>query len=213
MIIDCKLCGKSFTRKKKNNVCCGRSCGAKLSSITRLKNNGYISPITHGCLNCGVPTQNPKFCSKSCSSIVTNKLHKKRKPVNKEKCVDCLAEYFVKDNRRVRCQTCFENWRKRSDNLTLNELEKRNLESGIHPSWLRSELRSHCRRMNRHREMACQICGYSNHVEMCHIKPVSKFDKNVPFSIINSPENILILCPNHHWEFDSGIISIESIPR
>jgi 5-methylcytosine-specific restriction endonuclease McrA len=49
----------------------------------------------------------------------------------------------------------------------------------------------------------CQVCGYDKHVEVCHIKPISKFDETTLISEINGPSNLYILCPNCHWEFDN----------
>lgn len=57
-------------------------------------------------------------------------------------------------------------------------------------------------------EKKCKICDYSNHVEICHIKSVSSFSDSTLISEINSVDNLLILCPNHHWEFDNGLITI-----
>jgi 5-methylcytosine-specific restriction endonuclease McrA len=54
----------------------------------------------------------------------------------------------------------------------------------------------------------CQVCGYSKHVEVCHIKPISEFDNNTLISDINHITNLYILCPNCHWEFDNGILEI-----
>lgn len=48
----------------------------------------------------------------------------------------------------------------------------------------------------------CQYCGYDKHVEVCHIKPIHSFSLDTLISTVNAPENILILCPNCHWEFD-----------
>lgn len=59
--------------------------------------------------------------------------------------------------------------------------------------------------------MHCLICGYSHHVEIAHIKPVSSFNEESTFAEINSIENLVGLCPNHHWEFDNGLISVELI--
>lgn len=50
----------------------------------------------------------------------------------------------------------------------------------------------------------CQCCGYDKHVEVCHIKPISKFNNDTLISIINNPSNLYVLCPNCHWEFDHG---------
>ena len=57
-------------------------------------------------------------------------------------------------------------------------------------------------------EHKCSICGYDKHVEVAHIKPVSEFDENTPIFEINSINNLIALCPNHHWEYDNGILKI-----
>ena len=54
----------------------------------------------------------------------------------------------------------------------------------------------------------CQKCGYDKHVEMCHIKPIKDFLETATISEINDPTNIVGLCPNCHWEFDHGILSV-----
>ena len=52
----------------------------------------------------------------------------------------------------------------------------------------------------------CAICGYQHHVEVAHIKAVSDFDNDATIREINSIDNLIGLCPNHHWEFDNGIL-------
>ena len=54
----------------------------------------------------------------------------------------------------------------------------------------------------------CEICGYSHHVEVAHIKPVSEFSKTATIREINSIDNLIGLCPNHHWEYDHGILKL-----
>jgi 5-methylcytosine-specific restriction endonuclease McrA len=54
----------------------------------------------------------------------------------------------------------------------------------------------------------CQSCGYSKHVEVCHIKPISEFANDTLISDINDITNLHILCPNCHWEFDNGLLNI-----
>ena len=54
----------------------------------------------------------------------------------------------------------------------------------------------------------CEICGYDKHVEIAHIKAVSEFDDDVTIREINSIDNLIGLCPNHHWEYDNGILEI-----
>ncbi len=58
----------------------------------------------------------------------------------------------------------------------------------------------------------CQICGKTvilynrNYSEAHHIKPLGN-----PHNGADTVENILILCPNHHVEFDYGAIAIDPI--
>lgn len=54
----------------------------------------------------------------------------------------------------------------------------------------------------------CKICGYDKHVEVCHIKSVSSFNDDALITIINDLTNLVGMCPNHHWEFDHGLITI-----
>ena len=54
----------------------------------------------------------------------------------------------------------------------------------------------------------CAICGYTKHVEVAHIKAVSEFSNETPISTINSITNLIGLCPNHHWEYDNGMLKL-----
>ena len=57
------------------------------------------------------------------------------------------------------------------------------------------------------KEAACEICGYTNHVEVAHRKSVASFDDSCTVLEINDVSNLIGLCPNHHWEFDNGNIA------
>jgi hypothetical protein len=59
-----------------------------------------------------------------------------------------------------------------------------------------------------HKHQECKVCGYDTHVEVCHIKSVSSFSDDTLISEINSIDNLVGLCPNHHWEFDNNIIKL-----
>lgn len=54
----------------------------------------------------------------------------------------------------------------------------------------------------------CQHCGYSKHVEVCHIQPIHTFSDDALIDDINRPDNLLFLCPNCHWEFDNGFLEM-----
>ena len=52
----------------------------------------------------------------------------------------------------------------------------------------------------------CFNCGYTKHSEYCHIRSISSFPDSALISEINSEINVFPLCPNCHWEFDSGLL-------
>jgi predicted HNH restriction endonuclease len=55
---------------------------------------------------------------------------------------------------------------------------------------------------------SCSICGFSEFVEACHILPVKDFELDVPIRVINHPSNLVGLCPNCHWCYDHGKLSL-----
>jgi len=59
----------------------------------------------------------------------------------------------------------------------------------------------------------CLLCGYSTHVEICHIKNISDFPTNTLVSEINNLSNLVALCRNHHWEFDHNCLSPEDLQK
>ena len=54
----------------------------------------------------------------------------------------------------------------------------------------------------------CLVCGYNTHIQVCHIKAVADFNENTLIKEIHSWDNLVALCPNHHWEYDHGLITI-----
>lgn len=58
----------------------------------------------------------------------------------------------------------------------------------------------------------CAVCGYDKHIQVAHIKPIYQcLRENITVQEVNSPNNLIGLCPNHHWEFDHGFLSYEDI--
>ena len=74
----------------------------------------------------------------------------------------------------------------------------------------RSSIRKHAQQIfeNSDKEKCCAICGYDKHYEIAHIKPVSDFEDDALITEINSIDNLIALCPNHHWEVDNGLLNI-----
>jgi hypothetical protein len=84
---------------------------------------------------------------------------------------------------------------------------------GKHPSWKTAYVRQHNTIYNRQlKKLPCQNCGFDQHVELAHIKPVSSFSEEAKLVEVNAPENILVLCPNCHWMFDHNRLKLEEIP-
>lgn len=54
----------------------------------------------------------------------------------------------------------------------------------------------------------CKVCNYKHYVEVCHIKAIADFSSTSLIKEINSLNNLLYLCPNHHIELDKGILNI-----
>lgn len=97
--------------------------------------------------------------------------------------------------------------------LTIKDIKNRLSVKNKHPSWAFSNIRILNRDWNKIlRTYPCQVCLYDKHIELAHIKAIKDFDENTKLSVVNDASNILVLCPNHHWEFDNGLLSIADIP-
>ena len=131
------------------------------------------------------------FCNRSCSTQHNNRIKPKRKKRIREK---KIKETKDKEN------LYFE--------LTKEELE--NKHGGTYFNW-RASISKNARKTFNNSGLCkkCIVCGYDNHVDIAHIVPVSEFDKSSKLSEINGMINLVPLCPNHHWEFDSGLITRE----
>ena len=147
------------------------------------------------CNCCGKSTTNPKFCSRSCAVKTTNKIPKRKKKTSY--CISCgkETEFF----RRKFCTDC--NPMKRDwNNITYGEAtSKRKYQKN-------SRIRNLARKIYRKstKPKCCIICGYDKHFEVCHVRPISSFPDTAKISQINCLDNLISLCPNHHWELDHG---------
>jgi transposase-like protein len=57
----------------------------------------------------------------------------------------------------------------------------------------------------------CNCCHYDKHYEICHIKAVADFDDNALLKDINSPDNLIALCRNHHKELDRNVKTLDEL--
>lgn len=163
------------------------------------------------CVQCDKETKNPKFCCRSCAAKWTNKNYPKKK--TKKKCLKC--EEKCKSWRHSRCEKHHEEYKQESINrkkMTIKEYINKESIKGKHPSWKYAHIRGVAR--NQHKELLkqpCHNCGYSKHVELCHIKGIADFDENTTLEIVNHPTNVIQLCPNCHWELDNGFLKVGTV--
>ena len=139
-------------------------------------------------------------CSHSCS----NKFFPRRKK-ELRKCRRC-GEKFPGHGTCSKCKNEILANKERFQQTTLAELSESYEANGIHKSWRYSELRNDARRKTDFK--LCAICGYDKHVEVCHVRPISSFPPTATVAEVNDVRNLVGLCPNHHWEFDHGLIAL-----
>lgn len=158
-----------------------------------------------------------EFCSRSCFTSYHNMGKKRNKPVNLI-CKECQKTYQrdKSHSSRTYCKSCQTQLKVKLDykSKTIQQCIELISVKGKHPSWNSAHIRNFNRSWNKNLlKEPCQVCGYNLHIELAHIKSISSFDKNTQLSVVNSPDNILVLCPNHHWEFDNGKLPLSSIPK
>lgn len=161
------------------------------------------------CLRCGEKTNNPKFCGRSCSASFNNARGQSPKrnlegacdrcdksiPTRQKYCRECRIE-VDRENRKVNWETATIDEYKGSGNA--NEGGRyRSIRGASRKSYIESG-----------RPMECFVCGYDVHVDVAHIQAVSSFSGDTLLTVVNSLENLIALCKNHHWEYDNGILSL-----
>lgn len=140
------------------------------------------------------------FCSKSCSATHNNSTFPKRKlAVSCRVCAKPIRSPYTY------CKSCFNDTL--TENKTYAEL------AGKVRYQKNSAVRSHARKkyLNSNFPKCCIICGYSKHIDICHLKDISSFPGEAKILEINDFKNLVAMCKNHHWEFDQGIMSPEDL--
>lgn len=143
---------------------------------------------------------NSRYCCKSCSNTDTPRRSKR---VNY--CVYCGndVEYYTHKFCRV-CKDKGRHFMKSTGGKLLTEVTIKeycprkgaNAYDSIRASARTSvydELKS-----------GCEVCGWSHHVEVCHVKAIADFPEDTLVSVVNDRSNLKLLCPNCHWLFDHG---------
>jgi ferredoxin len=131
-----------------------------------------------------------KFCTKSCA-VTYNNLRREKKVSEKKKITNNIIrfDYLIGHTIESLIQSRNGNWKV-----------------------ARAQIQTHARQIylksNKCKE--CVTCNYSRHIEVCHIKAVKDFQKQSNIiEEVNNINNLIALCPTHHWEFDNGFLKIK----
>ena len=156
------------------------------------------------CKNCTHPIpEGRKFCSSSCAATFNNKHVIKRKRTKRCKHCESLIQ-----SKYTYCQTCIGLGRHLPNgshiaNRKLSYYIENSKDAGRYRS-----VRDHARKITASRPQVCEVCGYDKHVETCHKKDISLYPPETTIGEINTPDKLLVLCPNHHWELDHDLLDI-----
>jgi hypothetical protein len=187
---NCPVCNK-----ESRYIYCSLSC----SNTSRLAKNEvrYLKTpkLCKGCESV-IPYEkrfDNLFCSSSCSATFNNKKREKKT----RRCKVCVS-VLPKRGRSKSCSSC------RSDGY-LQKFGERNVSEFEfrYPRHRYQKIRFHAHRVAKSLGLpkVC-FCGYSKHVELAHKISIGSFHKSAKLSEINSADNLVYLCPNHHWELD-----------
>lgn len=143
------------------------------------------------CLYCGKEITNPKFCNRSCAASYNNKIAPKR--TKEGTCKICGIAISAG---RTYCTKCFKEVLVDSKTLADLQYDKQHRSS----AW--AAVRARARTVMSKQPQVCEKCGYDKHVEVAHKKSISSFPLDTPINVVNSKNNLMLLCPNCHWEYD-----------
>lgn len=155
--------------------------------------------LSHECCFCKEQTLNPKFCSRSCAASYNNSI--KPKIIRTKTCADC-GIFILRDKRKF-CDDCRIKRIKYKDTTPISQIPHSGY--GHRQNIINALARAKILKMGMLRQ--CSICQYNKHVEVCHIKAISDFSQTATIGEVNDIKNLVVLCPNCHWELDHNLIS------
>lgn len=207
--LKCNHCQKEFERLEKdhrNNVKRGRKnvfCSPNCRSLSKR----HTIDKTLNCLNCKKQFKynsiEQKFCSRSCAAIKNNSL-KSKKVYN---CTICNETIFGKAKY---CSICKRKKRFGERSIDYTEITLQNLKDRYGTMQYHAKIRGYARSIYKlsGKPMQCYNCGYSLHVDICHIRDVQDYPMNSYVSEVNNIDNLIALDKRCHWEFDHGHLFI-----
>lgn len=160
------------------------------------------------CKNCSkeffkLPSQIRKssnhFCSRSCAATVNNKLFPKNKKLPSTICPICKKQMKYR-HKISKCMEC----RMKEVALLSNRPISEVIKERTHKTNKYDLVHAHASHLykKQKKKSSCQACGYSIHLEVCHIRAVSSFPVTATLNEVNHQSNVIFLCRNCHWEYD-----------
>ncbi len=187
--------------------------------IRESKDKYYANPKK--CLNCckiieikegqrASDVKRKKFCDKSCAAIFNNGLKLDKTKFKKEGLKKCpICDVYIFRYRKY-CDKCYDSIRRTEmfSSRTKSDVFK----NSKNYQTARARIGRHAREIFylSEKPKECFVCGYSKHIDVAHIRDVKDFEEYATIKEINSIDNLIALCKNHHWEFDNDIIDIEN---
>ncbi len=176
-------------------------------SFEQKKKLGMIPRVrAKNCLACDalIPTtkdSRQKFCDHSCAATYNNSLSPKRiKEISR--CPSCSKEKCKVSKRCRECQL-----REDFDARALQPVRdfiRGSKYAAIKFVQVRKNARDTLKKLDR--EKKCEECGFDLYVEVCHLRPIPSFPLDTPLGVVNSPDNLKYLCPNHHAILDKELL-------
>lgn len=194
--------GCTFSRYKRESLPLSyRGIGLELEVVEHI----YMKVI---CLTCAIefdkmPNQIKKspnhFCSQSCAAKKNNRHFPKRTVGGK--CLHCFRA--IRACNKYCSKDCMLKLTNVQYNTTIGEYRKQHGKRNFHVN-----LRGQSRRVyiSSGLPLECFYCGYKKHVNICHKRDIADFHEDTLIKEINSIENLVALCPTHHWEFDNDCL-------
>lgn len=216
----CERCKKPFERSR-SYVNHKESKGFKIRFCST---NCHTQSVQLVCENCHKPFKRGKwqadrsehhFCSRSCAISLSNTLNPRIKKIA-HKCEKCGEVFEPRKNGSSTscCSICVDKRVNLFQRMTVDEYK----------DYLIRKYHESCRFSDRVRYLnrswnkdllkyPCQFCGYAIHVHLSHKKAIHDFSGSALLSDVNSPDNNIVLCSRHHWEYDNGLIPFDAIPK
>jgi hypothetical protein len=214
----CKHCGKVIEvppGKKPGDIrqkkFCNHSCAARFNNqgVDRWGEARVFKQRVRRTID-----RSDKVCiCESCGSEIAVKTRKRLDGTSywyqRQYCDDCLVDVRRQSHKTRAEKNGYTSYFDKIEvGLTFGGLKDLFKDKGYY--WFRSIISGHARRVIKanKREFKCEICGFDIQVDVCHRKDVAKFKPEDKILDINSNNNLVVLCPNHHIMFDKNIITI-----